>query len=161
MRNLIYPVPDPSFPFLGVHFTRGVTGHVEAGPNAVLALSRAGYRWGRVSLADTWEVLTYPGFLRLALRYWRTGMGEVHRSLSRRAFVRALQRLLPELQPQDVTPGGSGVRAQSLDSQGRLLDDFHIVRAERMVHVLNAPSPAATASIAIGRQIADMAADAL
>lgn len=154
VRNLIYPVPDPQFPFLGVHFTRGVDGTVEAGPNAVLALARDGYRWSRIVPRDLLGTLTDPGFLRLAARHWRMGMGEVVRSWSRRAFVRALQRLLPELRVGDVHPHGAGVRAQAVDRRGNLLDDFHIVRAEGMVHVLNAPSPAATASIAIGRRIA-------
>jgi L-2-hydroxyglutarate oxidase len=156
VRNLIYPVPDPQFPFLGVHFTRGVDGTVEAGPNAVLALARDGYSWSRIVPRDLLGTLTDPGFLRLAARHWRMGMGEVVRSWSRRAFVRALQRLLPELRVGDVHPHGAGVRAQAVDRRGNLLDDFHIVRAEGMVHVLNAPSPAATASIAIGRRIAAM-----
>lgn len=157
VRNLVYPVPDPRFPFLGVHFTRRVDGSVEAGPNAVLALRRAGYRWTDIDLGELLGTLTYPGFLRLARRYWRVGAGEVHRSLSRRAFARALRRLIPELRDEDLRPGGAGVRAQALDRAGRLLDDFHIVEAEGQVHVLNAPSPAATASIAIGRSIAAMA----
>ncbi len=157
VKNLIYPVPDPRFPFLGVHFTRTVfDGQVEAGPNAVLALARDGYSWGQVNLRDSLETLSYFGFWRLAARHAVIGCGEVYRSLSRAAFVRALRRLIPELEDDDVEPGGAGVRAQALDSQGRLLDDFHIVRAQRMVHVLNAPSPGATASIAIGRQIAAM-----
>jgi L-2-hydroxyglutarate oxidase len=159
VKNLIYPVPDPRFPFLGVHFTRGVDGTVEAGPNAVLALARDGYRWGRIVPRDLLGTLTYPGFLRLAARYWKTGAGEVVRSLSRRAFVAALRRLLPELTVEDVRPHGAGVRAQAVDRKGNLLDDFHIVRGEGMVHVLNAPSPAATASLAIGRQIAAMLDD--
>lgn len=157
VRNLIYPVPDPRFPFLGVHFTRRIDGAIEAGPNAVLALRRAGYSWGQVHLGELAETLTYPGFLRLALRYWRTGAGEVYRSLSRRAFAHALRRLVPELEAADLRPGGAGVRAQALDRRGRLLDDFHLVEGAGQVHVLNAPSPAATASIAIGRQIAAMA----
>ncbi|MCB1057224.1 MAG: L-2-hydroxyglutarate oxidase, partial [Acidobacteria bacterium] len=139
------------------HFTRRVDGSVEAGPNAVLALRRAGYRWRDVDLAELFGTLTYPGFLRLAKRYWRVGAGEVRRSLSRRAFARALRRLVPELADRDLRPGGAGVRAQALDRSGRLLDDFHIVEGEGQVHVLNAPSPAATASIAIGRSIATMA----
>ncbi len=157
VRNLIYPVPDPAFPFLGVHFTRMIKGGVEAGPNAVLALRREGYRKGAFSPRDVLTYAGYGGFWRMASRHWRMGLSEIHRSLSRRAFVAALQRLLPELQVADVRPGGAGVRAQALDPAGRLVDDFHIVEAQRMIHVLNAPSPAATASIAIGESIADMA----
>lgn len=154
VRHLIYPVPDPAFPFLGVHFTRRVAGDVEAGPNAVLALSREGYRKTDVSARDALAFLSYGGFWRMAARHWRMGCGEVRRSLSRRAFVSALQRLVPDLDPEDVRPGGAGVRAQALDPAGRLLDDFRIAEGERMIHVLNAPSPAATASLAIGESIA-------
>ena len=161
VRNLIYPVPDPAFPFLGVHFTRMARGGIEAGPNAVLALSRHGYKWGDVNFDDMAETFTFPGFWKMAGKYWRMGAGEVHRSLSRRAFLRALRRLLPELQLAHLTPGGSGVRAQALERCGALVDDFRIQFAPRMVHVLNAPSPAATASIAIGRYIAQAAADVL
>ena len=157
VRNLVYPVPDPRFPFLGVHFTRMVTGGVEAGPNAVLALKREGYRQWDISLKDMASYLFYGGFWRMALRYWRVGAFEVFRSLSRRAFVSALRRLMPTLTIDDVSRGGAGVRAQALEPNGRLSDDFKIVTAERMIHVLNAPSPAATASIAIGDSIADMA----
>jgi (S)-2-hydroxyglutarate dehydrogenase len=157
VRSLIYPVPDPAFPFLGVHFTRRISGEIEAGPNAVLALRREGY--GRLSFSprDALSTLTYGGFWRLARRYARTGLGEVRRSFSKRAFVRALRELVPEIEAADLTHGGAGVRAQALDRRGALLDDFSIVEAERMVHVLNAPSPAATASIAIGRAIATIA----
>jgi (S)-2-hydroxyglutarate dehydrogenase len=158
VRNLIYPVPDPRFPFLGVHFTRMIGGGVEAGPNAVLALRREGYRWSSFSARDVAELLAYPGFWPMAGRYWRMGVGEMRRSFSRRAFVAALRTLIPELCDRDVHRGGAGVRAQALDRAGALLDDFRIVEAERMVHVLNAPSPAATASISIGRVIGDMAA---
>jgi L-2-hydroxyglutarate oxidase len=158
VQNLIYPVPDPRFPFLGVHFTRMIGGGVEAGPNAVLAFKREGYRWSSVSLRDTVELATFGGFWRMAARYWRTGLGEFYRSLSQRAFVAALQRLVPELQYADVRPAGAGVRAQALAPGGQLVDDFRIVEAERMIHVLNAPSPAATASISIGRTIDGMAA---
>lgn len=154
VRNLIYPVPDPRFPFLGVHFTRTIDGTVEAGPNAVLAFRREGYRRRDVSLRDMGALLAFPGFWRMAVRHWRMGADEMYRSLSRRAFVRALQRLVPELTDGDVTPGGAGVRAQALAPDGTLLDDFRIVHAAHMVHVLNAPSPAATASIAIGRTVA-------
>lgn len=160
VHNLIYPVPDPRFPFLGVHFTRMARGGIEAGPNAVLAWSRHGYRKRTVSLRDAWDTLTYRGFWRLARRHWKTACGEVRRSYSKRAFVRALQRLVPELQIDDVVPAGAGVRAQALKPTGDLVDDFHIVQGERMVHVLNAPSPAATASLAIGRWIAQQAGQA-
>ena len=157
VRNLIYPVPDPSFPFLGVHFTRKVSGGVEAGPNAVLALKREGYSKTSFSPRDALATLAYPGFWRLATRYWRMGSGEMWRSWHKAAFVRALQRLLPELQAADLAPGGAGVRAQALAPDGALVDDFAIVARDGMIHVLNAPSPAATASIAIGRHIASLA----
>ncbi|MFC2165825.1 L-2-hydroxyglutarate oxidase [Acidobacteriota bacterium] len=157
VKNLIYPVPDPSFPFLGVHFTRMIQGGVEAGPNAVLAFKREGYKKFSVSLKDSFETFTYGGFLKLIGPYWKTGFGEMYRSFSKKAFVRALQRLIPELESQDVHPGGSGVRAQALEPSGALVDDFRIVEAERMVHVLNAPSPAATAAISIGEKIAAIA----
>ncbi len=154
VRNLLYPVPDPEFPFLGVHFTRMVGGGVEAGPNAVLALKREGYTRSSFSLRDTATTFAYPGFWRMARSYWRMGLGEYWRSFHKRAFVRALQALVPEIEPADLTPGGAGVRAQALDRSGRLLDDFRIVEGERQVHVLNAPSPAATASISIGATVA-------
>jgi (S)-2-hydroxyglutarate dehydrogenase len=157
VRGLIYPVPDPRFPFLGVHFTRTIHGAVEAGPNAVLAFAREGYRLGVVSARDLWQMARYRGFWRMAARYWRTGMGELYRSLSRRAFYRALRRLIPELALQDLVPFGAGVRAQALEPSGALVDDFRFVEAERMIHVLNAPSPAATASLSIGETIASMA----
>jgi len=159
VRNLIYPVPDPRFPFLGVHFTRKVSGAVEAGPNAVLAFRREGYRRISFSLRDTAAVLGTPAFWRLAGRYWRTGLAEMWRSASRPAFARALQRLVPEIAADDLRPGGAGVRAQALDRSGSLVDDFHIVEAERQIHVLNAPSPAATASLAIGAHLAALAVD--
>ena len=158
VRNLIYPVPDPRFPFLGVHFTRMIKGGVEAGPNAVLAFKREGYRRTSFSAGDTLELFGYGGFWRMAARYGRMGFGEMYRSASKKAFVRALRGLIPELRDEDVHPSGAGVRAQALAPNGALLDDFHIVEAERMIHVLNAPSPAATASISIGRTIAEMAA---
>jgi len=158
VRNLIYPVPDPRFPFLGVHFTRMIKGGVEAGPNAVLAFRREGYGRTSFSPRDTWELFGYAGFWRMAGRYWKMGLEEMYRSGSKRAFVRALRGLIPELRDEDVHPSGSGVRAQALGPDGALLDDFRIVEAERMIHVLNAPSPAATASISIGRAIAEMAA---
>jgi len=157
VKNLIYPVPDPQFPFLGVHFTRMIHGGVEAGPNAVLAFKREGYDRSSFSLADTWDIATYNGFWRLASRHWRMSLGEFHRSYSKRAFVKALQRLLPELTMDDVHPAGAGVRAQALEPSGALVDDFRIVEAKRMIHVLNAPSPAATASLSIGQTIAQMA----
>jgi (S)-2-hydroxyglutarate dehydrogenase len=160
VRHLIYPVPDPRFPFLGVHFTRMVRGGVEAGPNAVLAFKREGYTRTSFSVRDSAGMFGYPGFWWMAAKYWPMAIGEMYRSFSKRAFVRALQRLVPDLRPEDVQQGGAGVRAQALDPAGRLLDDFRIVEAERMVHVLNAPSPAATASISIGRSVADMAARA-
>jgi len=161
VRALIYPVPDPRFPFLGVHLTRTVDGRVEAGPNAVLALQREGYSWRDVSLRDLAETARWPGFWRLMRRHWATGMGEVWRSLVRGAFLRDLRRLVPELADADLLRGGSGVRAQAVDRAGRLVDDFHILPGERALHVLNAPSPAATASIAIGQWIAERAAAAL
>ncbi len=154
VRNLVYPVPNPEFPFLGVHFTRMIGGGVEAGPNAVLALRREGYRKTSFSLSDAWATAAYPGFWRLAAKYWRTGAGEVWRSWNKRAFVEALRDLVPSLAEGDLVPGGAGVRAQALTRGGALVDDFAIVESERMVHVLNAPSPAATASLAIGQAIA-------
>jgi L-2-hydroxyglutarate oxidase len=160
VRNLIYPVPDARFPFLGVHFTRRIHGGVEAGPNAVLALRREGYSWLRFSLRDVLQMAGYKGFWRMAWKYAGTGVAETARSLSKAAFVRSLQRLVPELRPEDVRFGGAGVRAQALDPSGALVDDFRIVQAERMVHVLNAPSPGATAALSVGRTIADLAAAA-
>ena len=159
VRNLVYPVPDPRFPFLGVHFTRLVGGGVEAGPNAVLALKREGYTRTAFSAGDAFEMARYGGFWRLVGKYWRTGMGELHRSFSKRAFVKALRKLMPDLRMEDLAPAGAGVRAQAVDAGGSLVDDFRIVEAERMIHVLNAPSPAATASISIGRTIARMAVE--
>ena len=157
VRNLLYPVPDPEFPFLGVHFTRMIGGGVEAGPNAVLALRREGYQRWSFSPRDAAAIASYGGFWRMARRHWRSGMGEVHRSVSTRAFVEALRKLVPELQIADVRRAGAGVRALALDPSGLLVDDFRIVEAERMIHVLNAPSPGATASLSIGRTIAEMA----
>jgi L-2-hydroxyglutarate oxidase len=155
VRGLIYPVPDPALPFLGVHFTRGIDGVVEAGPNAVIALRREGYSWGDVSLRDIADWAGFPGFWRMARAQWRNGASEIARSLSRPRFLRSLQTLLPRLTDADIERGGSGVRAQAVDRTGKLLDDFHIQMAPGMVHVLNAPSPAATASLAIGREIAN------
>ena len=158
VRALIYPVPDPRFPFLGVHFTRRITDKVDAGPNAVLALAREGYRHADFSVRDLAASLAFPGFWRMAGRHWRSAIDEWHRSLSKAAFVRALQRLLPELTEADLIPGGSGVRAQALKPDGALVDDFQIVPSDRMLHVLNVPSPAATASLSIGKVIVDTAA---
>ena len=154
VKNLIYPVPDPNFPFLGVHFTRMIGGGAEAGPNAVPALAREGYTKTSFDLRDAWETFTYPGFWRLATRHLGMGLGEIHRAFSKRAFVKALQRLMPDLRGEDLEEGGSGVRAQALLPDGRLEDDFRIVTHGRVIHVLNAPSPAATASLAIGERIA-------
>jgi L-2-hydroxyglutarate oxidase len=153
VRHLIYPVPDPAFPFLGVHFTRMIGGGVECGPNAVLALAREGYRWTDVSLSDMWDTFAFRGFQRFAARHWRMGLAEVRRSLSKAAFVRALQRLLPALRAEQLEPAPSGVRAQALLDSGELVDDFLIQRVGACVHVLNAPSPAATACLAIADQI--------
>ena len=155
VKNLIYPVPDPNFPFLGVHFTRSVEGGVEAGPNAVLGLAREGYKKTDLNARDLAETLSYPAFWRLVGRNWRTGAGEIWRSLSKKAFVRGLQRLVPEVKEDDLIPTEAGVRAQALMKDGALMDDFLIVEGERSVHVLNAPSPAATACIPIGESIAD------
>ena len=154
VKGLLYPVPDPRFPFLGVHFTRMIGGGAEAGPNAVPALAREGYTRTSFDLRDAWETFTYPGFWRLAVRHMGMGLGEIHRAFSKRAFVRALQRLMPDLHAEDLETGGSGVRAQALLPDGRLEDDFRIVTHGRVLHVLNAPSPAATASLAIGERIA-------
>lgn len=157
VKHLIYPVPDPRFPFLGVHFTRMVKGGIECGPNAVLALARAGYSWRRVSPRDLLRLGVYSGFWRMAKRYWRMGCGEMYRSLSKRAFVAGLQRLIPEVRAEDIVPAGAGVRAQAVEPSGALVDDFRIEEAKNMIHVLNAPSPAATASLSIGRSIAALA----
>ncbi len=157
VRALIYPVPDPRFPFLGVHFTRRISGKVDAGPNAVFALQREGYRHCDVSLRDLASSLAFPGFWRMAAQHWRSGFDEFHRSLSKAAFVRALQRLLPEVREEDLVPGGSGVRAQALKRDGALVDDFQFVQSGKILHVLNVPSPAATASLMIGRTIVDAA----
>ncbi|HMP73280.1 MAG TPA: L-2-hydroxyglutarate oxidase [Kiritimatiellia bacterium] len=161
VRHLIYPVPDPRFPFLGVHFTRMIGGGVEAGPNAVLAWSRHGYRHRDVSLRDLKDMAGYRGFWNMGRAYWRTGLGEFTRSLSKTAFARALGKLVPEIRADDLIPGGAGVRAQAVGRDGRLLDDFHVVPAPRMVHVLNAPSPAATSSLSIGRKVAEIAKEAM
>jgi len=153
-RHLIYPVPDPSFPFLGVHFTRTIDGHVEAGPNAVLAFAREGYTLGTISPGDVLETFGHRGFRRLAAQHWRVGMGEFWRSMNKRAFVHALQRLVPELRGRDLVPAPAGVRAQAITNEGTLADDFLIEHVQSVVHVCNAPSPAATSSLAIGARIA-------
>ncbi|GAA5504826.1 L-2-hydroxyglutarate oxidase [Novipirellula caenicola] len=154
-RHLIYPVPNPSFPFLGVHFTRMIDGGVECGPNAVLALSRHGYDWRTFHAGDLLETLRYGGFRKLARKYWRTGAGEIHRSLRKPAFVAALQKLIPSIRASDLRPGRAGVRAQAVTPEGDLVDDFLIETTNHAIHVLNAPSPAATASLAIGGTIVD------
>jgi L-2-hydroxyglutarate oxidase len=157
VRHLIYPVPDPAFPFLGVHFTRRIRGGIEAGPNAVLALKREGYARSSFDARDAWEIARWPGFWRMARRHWQNGLREQARSLSRGAFARACATLVPEVRPEDLAPGGAGVRAQAVARDGSLVDDFAIAEGERMVHVINAPSPAATASLAIGEEIAALA----
>jgi L-2-hydroxyglutarate oxidase LhgO len=154
-RNLIYPVPDPRFPFLGVHFTRMVRGGVECGPNAVLAFKREGYSKLDISLYDLAGSLTYGGFLRMAVKYWKTGVGEMWRSVSKSAFVMALQRLVPEIRSEYLEQAPAGVRAQALGSDGELVDDFVIQESERIINVGNAPSPAATASLNIGKIIVE------
>jgi L-2-hydroxyglutarate oxidase len=156
VKNLIYPVPDPQFPFLGVHFTRMINGGVEAGPNAVLAFKREGYKKTDFSFRDILEMKLYPGFWKMATKYYKMGFHEFRRSFSKELFVKSLQKLIPEIQYDDIEVGGAGVRAQALEPDGKLVDDFRIVEAERMVHVLNAPSPAATASLSIGKTISEM-----
>jgi (S)-2-hydroxyglutarate dehydrogenase len=158
VRNLIYPVPDPAFPFLGVHFTRLIQGGVEAGPNAVLAFAREGYRKSDIRLGDLADALAFSGTWRFLARYPRMCWAELRRSFSRELFCRSLQRLVPEIQPDDLEPGGAGVRAQALTPEGDLVQDFHFVFGRRAVHVLNAPSPGATASLAIGEEIVNQMA---
>ena len=155
VKHLIYPVPDPQMPFLGVHFTRMIDGTVEAGPNAVLAWQREGYQRSDISLRDLADTLTFVGFWKLSARFWRVGLEEYGRSFSKSLFIKSLQRLMPEIRSDDLIPGGSGVRAQAVDRKGRMIDDFCIQTEGRMVHVLNAPSPAATASLSIGEHIAE------
>jgi (S)-2-hydroxyglutarate dehydrogenase len=157
VKALIYPVPDPRFPFLGVHFTRRISGKVDAGPNAVLALAREGYRHTDINLRDLASSIVFPGFWRMARQHWRNGLDEWRRSLSKPAFVRALQRMLPEVCDSDLVPGGSGVRAQALKPDGALVDDFQFVPSGKVLHVLNVPSPAATASLTISKAIVDIA----
>lgn len=157
VKNLIYPVPDPNFPFLGVHFTRMAKGGVEAGPNAVLAFSREGYKKSNINLGELAESLAWPGFQKVAAKYWRTGMGEMYRSFSKAAFTKALQKLLPEIQESDLVEGGAGVRAQACDRNGGLVDDFLILEDTGVINVCNAPSPAATSSLAIGETVSKLA----
>jgi L-2-hydroxyglutarate oxidase len=158
-RNLIYPVPDPSFPFLGVHFTRMINGSLECGPNAVLAFAREGYTRSTVNFLELAEVLSYPGFIRLAAKYWRAGAGEMWRSFSKAAFVRALQRLVPEISADDLETAPAGIRAQAVLSNGKLVDDFLIQENKNIINVCNAPSPAATSSLNIGKHIVDIVAE--
>jgi len=155
VQNLIYPVPDANFPFLGVHFTRRITGEIEAGPNAVFAFKREGYRKTDFNLAETLQSLLWRGFQKVAFRYWKTGIGEFYRSFSKSAFTRALQELVPEIQKEDLEVAPAGVRAQACDKNGNLIDDFYIQESERFIHVLNAPSPAATSSLSIGLTISE------
>ncbi|MFT7590416.1 MAG: L-2-hydroxyglutarate oxidase [bacterium] len=156
VNNLIYPVPDPNFPFLGVHFTRMMNGHIEAGPNAVLAFRREGYTKKDFHLGELLESLLWPGFQKVARKYWKTGIGEMYRSFSKRAFTKALQKLIPSITKDDLVPAEAGVRAQACDRAGGLLDDFKIIEKPGAIHVVNAPSPAATSSLAIGKTIADL-----
>lgn len=155
VKNLIYPVPDPNFPFLGVHFTRMVHGGVEAGPNAVLAFQREGYKKSDINLKELFETLAWPGFQKVAAKYWETGLGEMYRSFSKSAFTKALQALIPEVQEADLEPGGAGVRAQACDRTGGLLDDFAILETDKAINVVNAPSPAATSSLSIGKTVSE------
>lgn len=161
VNGLIYPVAPPGFPFLGVHLTRGVEGTVEAGPNACWALSREGYRWSDISIPDLIEAASFAGFRRMARRHLRYGLGEIHRSLSKSAFLKSVQRLVPGVRDEDLRPGGAGVRAQAIERSGLLVDDFRLARTDGMIHVLNVPSPAATASIAIARRISQMVEESL
>ena len=155
VNNLIYPVPNPNFPFLGVHYTRMMRGGIEAGPNAVLAFRREGYSRWDIDWNEIFETFAYPGFRKVAAKYWKTGIGEIYRSFSKSAFVKALQTLLPEVEGKDLRRGGAGVRAQAIDNQGNLVDDFLIHESPKVLNVLNAPSPAATASLAIGEMVAE------
>ncbi|MCH6233477.1 L-2-hydroxyglutarate oxidase [Cognataquiflexum rubidum] len=157
VKNLIYPVPDPNFPFLGVHFTRMMKGGVEAGPNAVLAFKREGYKRTDINFSELAETLSWPGFQKVAAKYWKTGMGEIYRSFSKAAFTKALQELIPDINESDLVDGGAGVRAQACDRTGGLLDDFSIRENEFAINVLNAPSPAATSSLSIGGTVCELA----
>lgn len=153
VKNLIYPVPDPAFPFLGVHFTRMINGDVECGPNAVFSFKREGYSKISFDLKDTIESITWRGFHKVALNYWQVGMGEFYRSFNKNAFVKALQKLIPEIKESDLIKGGAGVRAQACDKNGKLIDDFYFVEQKNIIHVCNAPSPAATSALSIGEYI--------
>jgi L-2-hydroxyglutarate oxidase len=157
ITNLIYPVPDPNFPFLGVHFTRMIDGGVEAGPNAVFAFKREGYEKSDFDFTETMESLAWPGFRKVAVKYWKTGLGEFYRSFSKTAFTKALQKLVPAIQEDDLIPAEAGVRAQACDRWGGLIDDFKIIEEPNAIHILNAPSPAATSSLSVGNTIANMA----
>ncbi len=156
VKHLIYPVPDPSFPFLGVHFTRMIDGDIEAGPNAVLAFKKEGYNFFDFNFSETMQTMLWPGFRKIVAKYGKTGMGEMHRSLSKSAFTKALQKLMPEIQENDLVAGGSGVRAQACDRNGGLIDDFDIVKNGNIIHVRNAPSPAATSCLSIGNKISEL-----
>jgi (S)-2-hydroxyglutarate dehydrogenase len=156
VKHLIYPVPDPNFPFLGVHFTRMIEGGIEAGPNAVLAFKREGYKKLDFDAKELFETLSWPGFQKVAAKYWQTGLGEMYRSFSKSAFTKALQELIPEIQENDLVPGGAGVRAQACDRTGGLLDDFSIIENKQAINILNAPSPAATSSLSIGESVSEM-----
>ncbi|WP_031528423.1 L-2-hydroxyglutarate oxidase [Dyadobacter crusticola] len=155
VRNLIYPVPDPNFPFLGVHFTRMIEGGIEAGPNAVFAFRREGYNRLDINVPELLESLAWPGFRKVATKYWKTGMGEYYRSFSKAAFAKALQGLIPAVRIEDLVPGGSGVRAQACDYDGGLLDDFSIIENKNAINICNAPSPAATSSLSIGQTVSE------
>ncbi len=157
VKNLIYPVPDPNFPFLGVHFTRRISGEIEAGPNAVFAFQREGYKKTDFKWSEFWESISFGGFRKVASKYWKTGLGEYHRSYFKPAFVKALQQLVPAIQEDDLEPAGAGVRAQACDKDGGLIDDFYIQDSTSFIHVLNAPSPAATSSLSIGLEVAERA----
>jgi len=157
VKNLIYPVPDPSFPFLGVHFTRRLKGGIEAGPNAVFAFKKEGYKKTDINLKDAFDSLSWPGFQKVMLKYWQTGLGEYYRSFNKSAFTKSLQRILPQIQKEDLITSGAGVRAQACTREGALIDDFLILEDPHIINVLNAPSPAATASLAIGKTISGMA----
>jgi L-2-hydroxyglutarate oxidase len=157
VKNLIYPVPDPNFPFLGVHFTRMAKGGVEAGPNAVLAFAREGYKKSTINLGELAESLAWPGFQKVAAKYWKTGLGEMYRSFSKSAFTEALQKLIPEIRESDLVEGGAGVRAQACDRNGGLVDDFLILEDKQVINVCNAPSPAATSSLSIGETVSQLA----
>jgi L-2-hydroxyglutarate oxidase len=156
VKHLIYPVPDPSFPFLGVHFTRRIDGEIEAGPNAVLAFKREGYSKSQINLSELFESLTWSGFIQVAKKYWKTGFGEMYRSFNKSAFTKALQKLMPSIQSSDLKAGGAGVRAQACDKDGVLIDDFYIRELPGQIHILNAPSPAATSSLSIGKTVSEL-----